>query len=196
MAGIRPHRDSGYKERMLDGVFTDHDPERKSGRAIVTRSVSTHLRKIVVVAACVAFAAFALLVIGIVLGIAGYGPRWQGTDVTRQKPYSDFIGREYRVIGDISAYAWNDFPDKAKILTITLSPPPGTRNRFVSSVTPLQKGQRVRVLSAWRSYDLLEIIRRYAVAVPDAGLPNGGPITMRVGSDGVPDPRFFEPIDQ
>ena len=158
--------------------------------------MSIPFRKVVVVAASVAVAAFAVLVTLIVLGVAGYGPRASETEVTHQKPYSDFVGREYRVIEDISACAWNDFPDKAKILSITLDPPPCTRNRFVSSATPLQKGQRIRILSAWRSYPLFNTDTRYAVAVPDAALPDGVRITMRVASDGVPDRRFYEPIDK
>ena len=139
-------------------------------------------------------AAFASLAIAIVLGIAGYGPAAPEAEVTNQKPYADYIGREYRVVGDVAAYAWNDFPDKNRILSVTLTPPPGTRNRFVSSVTPLRTGQRVRILSAWRSYTMVEIVRKYVVAVPDAGLPNGVPITMTVGADGIPDPRVYEQV--
>lgn len=139
-------------------------------------------------------AAFAWLAIAIVLGIAGYGPAAPETEVTNQKPYADYIGREYRVVGDVSAYAWNDFPDKNRILSVTLTPPPGTRNRFVSSVTPLRTGQRIRILSAWRSYTMVEIVRKYVVAAPDAGLPNGVPITMTVDADGIPDPRVYEQV--
>ena len=58
---------------------------------------------------------------------------------------------EYRIVGDVSAYAWNDFPDRDKILSVTLTPPPGTRNRFVSYVIPMARGQRIRILKARRS---------------------------------------------
>ncbi|HET9266514.1 MAG TPA: hypothetical protein VFO31_00065 [Vicinamibacterales bacterium] len=152
-------------------------------------------RKIAVVAACVAVAAGALLAVLIILGIAGYGGQAPRTEVTEQRPYADYVGREFRIVGDISATAWNDFPDRAKILSVTLDPPPRTRNRFVSYVIPMKRGQRVRVLKAWRSYTLFEIIRRYVVSVPDASLPTDVEITMRVDSDGVPDSRYYEPIE-
>lgn len=82
--------------------------------AIVSWTVSTTFRKLAIATACVAVAAVACLAIGIVLGIAGYGGPAPRTEVTQQKPYADYIGREYRVVGDVSAYAWNDFPDKDK----------------------------------------------------------------------------------
>jgi hypothetical protein len=144
----------------------------------------------------VALAACGLLALVIVLGVGGVQVPWPATETTQQKPYADFVGREYRVTSDVSAYAWNDFPDKAKILSITLMPPPGVRNRFVSYVTPLQPGQRVRIISAWRHFLLLGFHRYYVVSVPDAGLPEGIEITMSVNSDGVPDPHVYEPIDK
>ena len=55
---------------------------------------------------------------------------------------------------------------------------------------------RIRVVGAWRSYALFEIVREYVVLVPDAGLPDGVDITMIVGSDGIPDRHLYEPIDQ
>jgi hypothetical protein len=155
-----------------------------------------HLRKIAIVGACLVAAAGALLAIGIVLGIAGYGPRGPGTEVSDQKPYADYVGRQYRVVGDVSAYLWNDFPDKDRTLSVTLSPPPGTRNRFVSSVTPLERGQRIRIVGARRSYTPFEIVRSYVVSVPGAGLPDGVEITMAVGSDGIPDRSLYEPINK
>ena len=73
-------------------------------------------------------------------------------------------------------------------------PPPGVDNRFVSYVTPLKPGQRVRIVSAWRRFALVEFSRYYVVSLPDAGLPKGIEITMAVNSDGVPDPLIYEPI--
>ena len=61
------------------------------------------------------------------------------------QPYADAIGREYRVVGNVIATAWNDSPDKETILSITLSSPPGYANRFVSWTVPLQQGQVVRI---------------------------------------------------
>jgi hypothetical protein len=51
-------------------------------------------------------------------------------------------------------------------------------------------------VSAWRQFVLFEFARYYKVSVPDAGLPDGIDIEMRVASDGVPDPLVYEPIDR
>lgn len=139
-----------------------------------------------------------LLAIVIVLGVGGVRLpfTYPDTEVTHEKPYSDFVGREYRVTGHVTALAWNDFPDKAKILSVSLMPPPGVRNRFVSYSIPLKLEQRVRIISAWRKFALVEFTNYYVVSVPGAGLPEGIPITMKVNSDGVPDPLVYEAIDK
>jgi hypothetical protein len=138
---------------------------------------------------------FGLFGILIVIGVAGYQiPFWpQDTKVSNEKPFSTYIGQEYRVTNHIKALAWNDFPDKEKILLVSLTPPPGTKNRFVSNTITLQPGQKVRILSAWRSLSLFEYTNYYLVAAPNAGLPENVPIKMKVGSDGIPSPLFYEP---
>ena len=60
----------------------------------------------------------------------------------------------------------------------------------------MERGQRIRILSARRSYTMVDIVRYYVVSVPDAGLPTGVEIEMNVGPDGVPDRRLYEPIDK
>jgi hypothetical protein len=148
----------------------------------------------------VAFAVCGLLALGIILimlAAGGVVSPFSDGDITHQKPYANFVGREYRVTSDVGAYAWNDFPDKAKILSISLIRPPGVGNRFVSSVTPLKLGQRVRIVSAWRHFAVFDgFTKYYVVSVPDAGLPEGIEITMAVNSDGVPDPLVYEPVER
>jgi hypothetical protein len=73
-------------------------------------------------------------------------------DVSQRKPYADFIGREYRLVNDMEAVVWNDFPDKKTLLTVTLMRPPGIANRFVSDVIDIQRGQRLRIVSASRQF--------------------------------------------
>ena len=136
-----------------------------------------------------------LLAVAIVLGVAGYGPPAPRSDVSDHQPYADYIGRQYRIVGEVSACAWNDFPDKDKILSITLTPSVCAANRFVSYQTPIDKGKRVRIVRAWRTYDLFEINEDYVVSVADAGLPRGVEIRVGVGHDGVLDRRFYEPAD-
>jgi hypothetical protein len=137
-----------------------------------------------------------LLALVIVFGVGGVQVPWRPTETTQQKPYADFAGREYRVISSVSAYAWNDFPDKTKIQSFSLLAPPGVRNRFVSYVTPLKPGQRIRIISAWRHFLLFGFDRYYVVSVPGAGLQEGIEITMAVNSDGIPDRRIYEPIGE
>jgi hypothetical protein len=142
-----------------------------------------------------------LVAIVIALGVGGVmlpGPA--DKEVSGQKPFSDFIGREYRVTGDVTAHAWNDFPDKEKILTITLMTPPGVANRFVSYRRRLDPGQSVRIVSAWRSFAFMELnkwhIYYYVVSLPGNVLTDAAPIHLSVESDGSPDPRFYEPVVQ
>jgi hypothetical protein len=119
------------------------------------------------------------------------------TEITRQKPYADFVGREYRVVARLTATAWNDYPDKATIRAITLDTPgEEVRNRYVSYVRPVQPGQRVRIVSAWRYITPFGFHPYYVVVLPGAGLPEGTKVEMHVDSDGIPAPQFYEPIHQ
>jgi hypothetical protein len=135
-------------------------------------------------------------VVMLILGIGGVMVPFPVTEISRQKPYVDYIGREYRVTSDVDALMWNDFPDKAKILSISLMPPPSVANRFVSFKKRLQPGQVVRVVGAQRQFDGFGFHREYVVLVPDAGLPGGIPVTIDTNSDGVLDPRVYEPISK
>jgi hypothetical protein len=148
------------------------------------------LRLAVRLAKWVAFA----FVASLMLAMSGTLSPFPDTEVTHQIPYADFIGHEYRVVSKLSAYAWNDFPDKDKILSITLISPPGVHNRFVSSVTPLKEGQRVRIISAWRHFAMFGFNRYYVVQLPGAGLPEGIDIEVGMNSDGFLDPLVYEPI--
>ena len=68
------------------------------------------------------------------------------TEITQREPYADYVGRECRVVAHALATAWNDFPDKTKILEITLMAPPGIKNRFVSYATHLKPDQRTAMV--------------------------------------------------
>ncbi len=161
------------------------------------RNAHPRIRIVVSVMKWTAFTAFGLLVVVIMIGVGGIRlPFWfPNTDLTHKRPYADFVGREYRVTGHVTALAWNDFPDQTKILSVSLTPP-SAHNRFVSYSIPLQPGQSVRIISAWRQFALVEFRYWYVVSVPGAGLPDGIPITMTVNSDGVPDPLLYEAIDK
>jgi hypothetical protein len=152
------------------------------------------MRAFLTFAKWVALTVFGVVAVTIVLGLGGTKVPWSATDVSGQKPYVDFIGREYRVIADVGAHAWNDFPDKDKILSISLVPHPGVRNRFVSYVIPVKRDQRIRLISAWRHFVILGFNRRYVVSLPDAGLPKDVPIHISMRADGTLDPLAYELI--
>ncbi|MCG8686619.1 MAG: hypothetical protein MI892_17195 [Desulfobacterales bacterium] len=138
--------------------------------------------------------ALGLIVCLIVIGVGGYQvPFWPSdTEVSLEEPFSNLIGQEFLVLGKVTALAWNDFPDKEKILVVSLTSPPGASNRFVSYRVPLQQGQKVLIQSAWKSFSLFESTYYYKVAVPGAGLPEGVPIQLDIDSDGIPNPLYYE----
>ena len=136
------------------------------------------------------------IILAMALAMGGTPSPFPITEITHQKLYVEFVGRECRLVADVRAIAWNDFPDKAKILSISLMSPPWVKNRFVSYATPLTPGQRVRIVSAWQQFTLVGFSKHYVVSVPDAGLPDGIPVTMYMDGDGVPDPRVCEPVDK
>ena len=152
-------------------------------------------RMLLSIAKWMAISVFGLFVVILAYGLGGYPSPFPDTEVTHERPYAEFVGREYRVTGNVGALAWNDFPDKAKILSFSLTPLV-VRNRFVSYRISLQPGQKVRIVSAWRRFVLVEFRYHYVVYVPGAGLPDGIPITMKVNSDGIPDPLLYEVIQK
>jgi hypothetical protein len=154
------------------------------------------IRMVISVIKWTTLSAIGLLGVIIIIGLGGYQiPFWPSdTEITDEKPFSNYIGREYRVMGDVTALAWNDFPDKGKILVVSLTSPPGASNRFVSRRIPLRRGQRVIILSAWRSLSLLEFTYHYLVSVPEAGLPEWVPVQLKVASDGIPNPLVYESV--
>jgi hypothetical protein len=146
----------------------------------------------------ISIAAIGLFSIIITIAFSGYSLPFDipDTNVSHQKPFADAVGREYRTTGAVIAHAWNDFPDKAKILVISLMPAPGASNRFVSYRIPLQRDQRIRIDSAWRSFGFFWPSYYYTVSVPSAGLPTGIPIKLRVDAEGAPDPLLYKAIDK
>jgi hypothetical protein len=122
-------------------------------------------------------------------------PAAPASEVTGQKPFADYVGREYRIIGDVRASAWNDFPDKHTLLAITLSSSDVlVGNRFVSFIRPLKRDQTVRLLSAWTGGTLAGLTHHYRVELPGAGMPDGVPVELGVTSDGIPNPTLYERI--
>jgi hypothetical protein len=175
---------------MLDCINDDNE-DSKGTNVIFSHPI---FRRAISVIKWMMLTALGLIGVVIILGLGGYQiPFWPSdTEVSFEEPFSNFIGREFLVIGEVTALTWNDFPDKEKILVVSLTSPPGASNRFVSHRIPLQQGQRILIQSAWKSFSLIEFTYYYQVSVPGAGLPEGVPIQLDIGSDGIPDPLFYE----
>ena len=143
-------------------------------------------------AACGAAFVVVSTVVMITLGV-GLSTQEPATEVTDQRPFADFIGREYRIVGDVLAVAWNDFPDKEAILQVVLTRQAGpqTRNRFVSYAKPLSHNQTLRIISAWQVGARAKRQFRYLVALSGSDVPENDPVVVYVGADGVPDTMLY-----
>jgi hypothetical protein len=133
-----------------------------------------------------------LIVISIALGVSGYRIPISDTEITQRDPFAKFIGHEYIVKTPTEAMFWNDFPSKEKILNVSIGPATA-KTRFVSKIVPIRVGQRVRIVSAWQSFALLDSIKYYRISVSDLEVPEDVPIHLKVKSDGIPDAFIFEP---
>jgi hypothetical protein len=128
------------------------------------------------------------------IGIAGYKVPFlpQDSDVSHLSPFSDYIGKELEVQGSADLVAWNDFPDKERILSYTVVCNSGYKNRFVSHVKPLKDGQKMVVQSAWKSFLLFETNYYYKVKLQDMDIPAEIDVKLNVGLDGKPNPSCFK----
>ena len=138
----------------------------------------------------------AALVLVIALAAGGCRTPFPPTEITQREPYVNFVGRNYRIVSEVIAHAWNEYPDKQKISTVSLIRPPGVANRFVSKRVPLKPGQTLRIIGALQYLALFGYEKYYVVAIPDAGLPEGIPIKIGMNSDGVPDPETYELVPE
>jgi hypothetical protein len=104
-------------------------------------------------------------------------------------PYVNIIGAEYRIAGDVSAYGIYERVDGRKVLSyITLIPGVGIKGSLVESKGPIAKGQRIKILSAWRIPLLgFTLAVYYLVTFQDADLPHDVPVRIDLssGNEGV-----------
>ncbi len=104
-------------------------------------------------------------------------------------PYASFIGVEYRVVGDVSAYGIYERADGRKVLSyVELIPGSGISGSLVESKGPLVKGQQIKILSAWRMH-IFGITQGvyYVVTSQDKNLLYDVPIRIELsrGNEGV-----------
>ena len=143
-------------------------------------------------AAWLAAAAVGYVVFLVIVTVGGILSPFPVTDISSRPPYAGVIGREYTLKSKLVAVAWNDFPDKKKILSITLQPM-GHGNRFVSAHVDVQRWQRLRVVGARQQWGFAGIGRWYVVSLPGIELPDA-PIGIGMDSARVPDPTLYEPV--
>jgi hypothetical protein len=136
----------------------------------------------------------AALVLVIALAMGGCRTPFPPTEITQRQPYVNFVGRDYRIVSEVIAHAWNEYPDEQKISSVSLIRPPGVANRFVSQRVSLKPGQPLRIISAWQRLGLFGYDKYYIVSIPNAGLPENIPIIIGMNSDAVPDPEVYQPV--
>src|SRR5687767_7799599 len=100
------------------------------------------------------------------------------TEITQRQPYANLVGRDYRIVSEVIAHAWNEYPDEQTISSVSLIRPPGVANRFVSQRISLKPGQTLRIISAWQRFGLFGYDKYYIVSIPNAGLPEKVPIKI------------------
>jgi hypothetical protein len=117
-------------------AFARHRPELDNefrGADVISDISAFPVSRTGRVAKFVMFGAFGLVALGAILftalGVAMQVPAPQ-TEVTNRQPFADYIGREYRVVGNVSALAWNDFPTRTQS-----SRSPSCRHRWFAIVS-------------------------------------------------------------
>lgn len=120
-------------------------------------------------------------------------------ELTSTSPYADAVGTEYRVIAEVDAYGIYENLDKKVISYITLIPGVGISGPEVAFKKKIARGQRVKILSAWKEHRLLHSDVYYLIAFEnmDLELPHDTPIRIELsrGNEGVGvglNPRIYE----
>lgn len=114
-------------------------------------------------------------------------------------PYAKMIGAEYRIVGNVSAYGIYEREGDRKVLSyVTLIPGVGIGGSLVEPKGPIVKGQRIKILSAWRTH-LLGFTRDvyYLVALQDTDLSHDVPVQIDLsrgneGEDAGLNPGVYE----
>jgi hypothetical protein len=92
-------------------------------------------------------------------------------DVSKTPPYSDFVGRRYRVlVDDLHGYGIGD-KGGSTATWITLIPAPGIGGRDVVFERPVPKGRTFRIVGAARRFLLFDKGVYYRVMLDDEDWP-------------------------
>ena len=109
-------------------------------------------------------------------------------ELTFTRPYANFIGAEYRLVGEVNAHGiYEDLNHRVAPSYIVLIPGVGIGGPEVAFKRPIAKGQTIKILSAWRAHALLYSRVYYVVTSPDTDLPHDVPVRIDLsrGNEGV-----------
>lgn len=108
-------------------------------------------------------------------------------DLTLTNPYAQVVGNEYHTVAAVDAYGIYEDLDKKVISYITLIPGVGIAGPEVAFKKRISKGQKIKILSAWRERKLLHSNVYYIISLQDADIPNGIKIRIDLsrGNEGV-----------
>jgi hypothetical protein len=108
-------------------------------------------------------------------------------DLTLTNPYAQVVGNEYRIVAPVDAYGIYEDLDKKVITYITLIPGVGIAGPEVAFKKRISKGQKIKILSAWRERKLLHSNVYYIISLQQADIPNGIKIRIDLsrGNEGV-----------
>jgi hypothetical protein len=116
----------------------------------------------------------ALLVAAFLLaGVAIACSTAAGVDVSQEVEFTEMIGRDYQIVGDVDAYGIKNEDRDTNASYVTLIPPPGIGGREVVFMKRLPKGQTFRIVAATRRQRAFTNGIDYVVELNGADLPQG-----------------------
>lgn len=102
-------------------------------------------------------------------------------ELTFTSPYADFIGAEYRVVGEVIAHGiYENLNQRVAPSYITLVPGVGFTGPEVAFRRPIAKGQHIKLLSAWREQTSLYSHVYYLVTLQNTDLPSDVQVRIRL----------------
>jgi hypothetical protein len=119
------------------------------------------------------------------------------SNLADRQPYASFIGREYRVVGDVDAYGIKEDLKDGQASYVTLIPQPGIGGPEVVFRRRIAKGTMFRIRDARRRFYVFGNGTEYIVDLMSPEVPKG--LEVRIGlfrgnEEGSVDlnPRLYE----
>src|SRR3989338_2011869 len=108
-------------------------------------------------------------------------------ELTFTAPYANIIGNEYRTIAEVNAYGIYNNLYKKEVSFITLIPGVGIAGPEVAFKRKIAKGQKIKILGAWRKHKFLTDDVYYYVALQDTDSPRDIQIQIELsrGNEGA-----------